>query len=1497
MKKTNWKSGFAVLSDRRSFQLQPLETLEDTLRVPAIEGGKYVFTEAAGSPLGEDLAAARSADDLYLSLRSAGWEKPVAIVENFYAKPGDVYGMDSDGAYQRVLSADASVAQGPVAVTAQNLGSWHQQQEAVALHHVRQSVQAQASPQANPAAVPDAGIPAAADAVSPQADPGAAQQSAAPSPAASFALEITHIVDNVSLSGEVRELGTNAITDDNQPEIFGTGPAGARLEILDGSVVIGSVTVGVDGTWSLAPDIPFSEAGHILSLRDAATGQTSSSNFIFIVDTIAPASTSIASVSENLANPQGEPIPEGGSTRDNTPTISGQAEPNALITIYNFGVAMAAISSDVRTGAWSWTPPFPLPDGQYKFSARASDFVGNGSLMSRSYAITIDTIPVPSATPTILSITDDTGSSATDFVTKDDTLLVRVQVAGDLNRGEVVQVSMDNGATWGNATQQGNQWVYDNTANALAEGERTLQARVVNTKGEPGPIASQDIVIDMTGPRGGDYEVSIQVYGDDAGPKQGEFGSGTVTDDTSPLLKGTVKGLQPGDEVHIYAGGQYVGKAEADGAGGWTYPLSGLAEGSYSYTAVIVDKAGNLGETSSAFGIVVDLSAPKTAPTISEIYDDILPSAGWLKSGATTDDVSPHLRGKNAVPNGLVNIYDNGKLIGQAKADAGGNWDYDTQQNNVKLASGLHALTARNVSAAGTEGPQSSEFDVRIEVASTTNSNTPYSGLGWDLKSAGDFNGDGIEDFIVSAPANQYDHKHDIKGSNAYLVYGTTAGLPSFENGIERMTAGQGIKLDGSGLTAGDNAKTGLYVKGGGDFNGDGYDDIIVGSHLEDGAHVIYGRGDKPGTLYLKPAYDGASTYATRIGWGSAWVGADAAFADVNGDGYDDLLVTDSHEGETHIIYGGENAKQLYGGHNLKMPAGNPTITDMATGKPIDPNAYTTFRGTVATGSTMNAVGDVNGDGIVDFVIAAPRETAFGMAEAGNAYLVFGQRGGFAPTMELKDIRQYGVLLQGTEVGEQLGDVKNDMGKNAHGNLWFGSSTTVSTLGDINGDGVADFIIGSPGWGDKRLNDANSPGRAYVIYGKRDQNWSDIDLSRLNGVNGFVLNSNDMGYAQLGSGVSGGFDFNADGIDDFLVGAPNATINGGTCAGAAYLVYGQKGGGFSANTNLDTLVSQGRAIKWTGLADDRLGSNTAMGDWNGDGVADIAIPSWESDAGGNDAGSYKIYYGETAELTQGFTGNADVIGGVDGAVDRIAGGGGDDIISGIGRDDVVYAGAGDDRITVDQASFVRVDGGLGVDTLVFGGSNQVFNLSQAGESVRGIEQFDLGSGNNRLQLSQNDVARLGEVGLVTSSGKVQLLVEGGSDVKVDLLTRSGADQWLKLGTHTLDGDVFDVYTDAARTIEAFVPQNSAQIVFGAGVPFYLDEVLGDSPDALFPQEPESVADLIAKDGADSIRVDGLFPEASDWGADDAVAADPARCEGYPIDAYVPAPFEQEVAMA
>ncbi|MGJ7511718.1 Ig-like domain-containing protein [Variovorax sp. GT1P44] len=218
--------------------------------------------------------------------------------------------------------------------------------------------------------------------------------------------------------------------------------------------------------------------------------------------------------------------------------------------------------------------------------------------------------------------------------------------------------------------------------------------------------------------------------------------------------------------------------------------------------------------------------------------------------------------------------------------------------------------------------------------------------------------------------------------------------------------------------------------------------------------------------------------------------------------------------------------------------------TDINTGA----NANTSF------GDHLNSVGDVNGDGYEDFLLTYPLDEVDGMANAGSAYLVFGQQGGFPTTMSIEDYAQFGVKISGTENYENLGDVILDWGNNAHGDAYFGSSNTVSSIGDINGDGIGDFIIGSPGWGDG-AEDGLSPGRAYVVFGKKEGWTPDLSLKDLNGTNGFVLSASGTGTnALLGNGVRAFGDVNGDGIDDFMIGAPNADTDGKTDNGAVYLL-------------------------------------------------------------------------------------------------------------------------------------------------------------------------------------------------------------------------------------------------------------------------------------------------------------------------------------------------------
>ena len=256
--------------------------------------------------------------------------------------------------------------------------------------------------------------------------------------------------------------------------------------------------------------------------------------------------------------------------------------------------------------------------------------------------------------------------------------------------------------------------------------------------------------------------------------------------------------------------------------------------------------------------------------------------------------------------------------------------------------------------------------------------------------------------------------------------------------------------------------------------------------------------------------------------------------------------------------------------NSLNFPAQfNLSTLNGTNGFTID--SINTFDNTVST----SGAGDINGDSLADIIIGAPAPNVAG----GYVYVVFGSRSPFPPIVYLANLNGgNGFALNGVITGG-------------------GNGRLVSGAGDVNGDGLADIIIGASG----ALSGA---GQSYVVFGSRSLFPAQFNLASLNGQNGFALNGINAGDYS-GAFVSGAGDVNGDGLADIIISGHGA-LSG---AGQSYVVFGSRGG-FPATFNLANLNgANGFTINGirVNAFDCYSGSANSIGDVNGDGAGDIII--------------------------------------------------------------------------------------------------------------------------------------------------------------------------------------------------------------------------------------------------------------------------------------------------
>lgn len=384
-------------------------------------------------------------------------------------------------------------------------------------------------------------------------------------------------------------------------------------------------------------------------------------------------------------------------------------------------------------------------------------------------------------------------------------------------------------------------------------------------------------------------------------------------------------------------------------------------------------------------------------------------------------------------------------------------------------------------------------------ITSTTLSNQ----LGHSVNTAGDVNGDGIEDLVVGAPGNPA----------VYLVFGSRDGFPAFFN-VTGLNGSNGFVVPG--IASGGNL--GFSVSSAGDINADGIVDLVLGApyvnynsttHSAPGAsYVIYGnRSGFPASFNLSNLGGNNGFIIPGITL-DAELGSSVSSADINGDGIADLILgapstnLNNPTGTVYVIFG--NTKGFGSIFNLTMLDGTNGFTILG----VDPSGQ--------LGYSVSSVGDINGDGVGDIALGAPLASS----SNGAAYVIFGNSRGFASIFNLTMLDgKNGFTIPGIETQG-----------------WLGSS--VNSAGDVNADGISDFIVGAPEAG-------NGNGDSYVILGSRNGFQASFNLNNLSGSNGFII----PGIAGLlGWSVSTASDLNADNISDLVLGAP--------WANSAYVIFG-----------------------------------------------------------------------------------------------------------------------------------------------------------------------------------------------------------------------------------------------------------------------------------------------------------------------------------------------------
>ena len=620
----------------------------------------------------------------------------------------------------------------------------------------------------------------------------------------------------------------DGLTNVNILTLTGTAVANSTVNLYDGATLLGNATANGSGAWTYTT-AALADGSHSLTATDTVAGITSaaSSALAVTVDTHVPVTPSIVSFSIDSG------IVGDHITNDNTPMLTGTAEANSTVKVYD-GATLLGSTIANGSGAWTYTTAV-LSDGVHSLTATDTDAAGTTSTASTELSLTIDT------TPPVPVITGET-----------------------VLRGSYVSLT-------GTSEPYSTVSIYDGTSGTLlgtamtaASGSWSLLR--VRTTATVFKVTAVDLAGNTSPTSNPQAPVAPTITS--FSPDSGTVGDG-LTNVNILTLTGTA---EANSTVKVYDGTTLLGSATANGSGAWSFTTGTLASTTHSFTATATDAAGNTGVASTALSVTVDTVAP-TAPSITS---DVIVNANEVALTGTAE------------ANSTVKVYDGTTLLGSATVNGTGTWSYTTGI----LANGTHSFTATDTDAAGNTGVASSVAAVTVNTpiptAPVIASFSPDSGtVGDGLTNVNILTLTGTA--VANSTVNLYDGatllgNATANGSGAWTY--TTAALADGSHSLTATDTVAGITSAASSALA---VTVDTHVPVTPSIVSFSIDSGIVGDHItNDNTPMLTGTAEANSTVKV---YDGATLLGSTIANGSgAWTYTTAVLSD----GVHSLTATDT---------------------------------------------------------------------------------------------------------------------------------------------------------------------------------------------------------------------------------------------------------------------------------------------------------------------------------------------------------------------------------------------------------------------------------------------------------------------------------------------------------------------------------------------------------------------------------------------------------------------------